>query len=33
MVIGGRKYGSEILTKVKERIKSDIDRSLAKDKG
>lgn len=33
LVIGGRHYGSELLPKVKERLKSDIDSSLAKDKG
>lgn len=33
LVIGGRRYGSELLPKVKERLKSDIDGSLAKDKG
>lgn len=33
LVIGGRHYGSELLPKVKERLKSDIDGSLAKDKG
>ena len=33
LVIGGRHYGSELLSKVKERLKSDIDGSLAKDKG
>ena len=33
LVIGGRCYGSELLPKVKERLKSDIDGSLAKDKG
>ena len=33
LVIGGRHYGSELLPKVKERLKSDIDDSLAKDKG
>lgn len=33
LVIGGRHYGSELLPKVKERLKADIDSSLAKDKG
>ncbi|MBF1188889.1 MAG: P1 family peptidase [[Eubacterium] sulci] len=33
LVIGGRHYGSELLPKVKERLESDIDGSLAKDKG
>ena len=33
LVVGGRHYGSELLPKVKERLKSDIDGSLAKDKG
>lgn len=33
LVIGGSRYGSELLPKVKERLKSDIDGSLAKDKG
>lgn len=33
LVIGGRRYGSELLPKVKERLESDIDGSLAKDKG
>lgn len=33
LVIGGRHYGSELLPKVEERLKSDIDSSLAKDKG
>lgn len=33
LVIGGRHYGSELLPKVKERLKSDTDSSLAKDKG